>query len=93
MKLVDLKDEDKEWLNGILKGMVKNPESVCLGIQSGRCDLEIIIQVESADRAIFTEEVLHSLKQQVASRTGVLSPVIYLDGNEPEWLAKGHNIS
>lgn len=82
----------KKWLYQFLSGMVKNPEKVDFCILKGRCDLEIILFIEEEDKAIFSEEVISSLKEEIASKTGVLSPAVYLEDNEPEWLKQGQYI-
>ena len=48
----------------------------------GRFDLEIVIVVASHDRAAITDEFLVDMKRAMRERTD-LSPVIYLDGDEP----------
>lgn len=80
---------DKNWLMTQVELLTKNPKSANIGINRSRCDLEIIIKVDPEDRSAFTDEVLTVLKNEISARTGFGSPVIYLEGNEPEWLAKG----
>ena len=84
-----MKPEDKNWLMQQIALLTTDVDSANFGIDTSRCDLEIIIQVAEKDRDAFTDEVLASLKQELATRTSIASPVVYLEGNEPEWLAKG----
>ena len=87
-----MKPEDKNWLMQQIALLTTDVDSANFGIDTSRCDLEIIIQVAEKDRDAFTDEVLASLKQELATRTSIASPVVYLEGNEPEWLAKGDYI-
>ena len=87
-----MQEEHRNWLMSQIESLVKNPELANFGIQTCRCDLEIIVTVAEEDRSAFTPEVLETLKNELSVRTGVTAPVIYLEGNEPEWLAKGANI-
>jgi hypothetical protein len=48
----------------------------------GRYDLEIAIVVAPQDRCLITDEFLVDMKHSMRARTR-LSPVIYLDGDEP----------
>ena len=84
-----MQEEHCSWLMLQIERLVKNPDSAKFGMDKSRCDLEIIIKVAEEDRAAITQEWLDAWKNELATRTGVTSPVIYLEGNEPEWLAKG----
>ena len=81
------------WFMAEIARMVKHLSDASFGIVTGRCDLEIVIVVAEDDKALFAEEVLSQFKQKIAAMTGVLSPVIYLQGNEPAWLANGEYIT
>lgn len=49
----------------------------------GRFDLEIIIFVAPQDRDAIDDEFIVDMKRALRERTGLLAPVIYLDGDEP----------
>jgi hypothetical protein len=68
------------WFIGVIGGMVKNPQAACFSRRRAGLDLEISITVASEDRAVFTEEVCLALAQLVKVTTGVLHPVVYLEG-------------
>jgi len=87
--------EQKMWLMDLIESMVSNPERANFGTRKGYFDLEIILDVDPDDEAIFTDAVLEDLIAQVAKKTGVFLPVIYLD-NKPnakaqEQLAYAYN--
>ena len=83
-----MKESHKHWLMHEIELMVKNPEDANFGIKKGRVDLEIIISVNEKDKQIFSKKTLKILTEKIAKLTGVLSPVVYLDGKEPAWLAR-----
>jgi hypothetical protein len=87
-----MEEEHCSWLISQIERLVKNPDSANFGIDKSRCDLEIIIKVAEEDKRFITQEWLDAWKHELSVKTGVLSPVIYLEGNEPEWLAKGEFI-
>jgi len=79
--------EQKQKLAAKIESLVKHPEQANFGIVLGRCDLEIVISVAEEDKAVFTDAVLLGLKGEIAAMTGIFAPVVYLYGNEPDWLS------
>jgi len=84
-----MKDCDKSWLMDKIEELCTEPQFSNFAIRKGRCDLEIVITVSKKDETLITQEFLDSLRDDLSTRTGFVAPVIYLEGNEPEWLAKG----
>ncbi len=83
-----IQEHDSSWLMNRIELLTKEPELANFSVDTSRCDLEIVIKVAEEDRPAFTQEILDALKKELSERTGV-TPTIYLEGNEPEWLAKG----
>lgn len=83
-----MKKEHRRWLIEKIESLVGNKDYANFGIRKGRVDLEIIIRVDPNDKNVFTESLLKGLEDEVASLTGIISPVIYLEGKEPMWLER-----
>jgi hypothetical protein len=78
---------DKEhmlWLMAQVEERCKDKDTANLLRIHGRFDLEIIIAVAPQDRQAITDEFLVDMKRALRERTGLLAPVIYLDGDEPK---------
>ena len=90
-RISSMEESVASWLMNQIELRTKKPELANFGEDTTRCDLEIIIRVAQEDREAFTEEAFAILKEGLSERTGV-TPTIYLEGNEPEWLAKGDYI-
>jgi hypothetical protein len=86
---VPVDKEHMQWLMEQVEERCKDKETANLLRIHGRFDLEIAIAVASQDRDAITDEFLVDMKRAMRERTGLLSPVIYLDGDEPrkvrEW--------
>ena len=78
--------DQKAALMSRIEGLTKNPDEANMAIRTGSFDLEIIISVAPEDESVFSEDVIATLKKEVAEMTGVSSPVIYLDGKIPKEL-------
>jgi hypothetical protein len=74
---------DGPWCRGVPSGMCTDKESANVGRIHGRFDLEIVIAVAPQDRQAINDEFLVDMKRAMRERTGLLAPVIYLDGYEP----------
>ena len=75
--------EHMQWLMEQVEARCKDKETANLLRIHGRFDLEIAIVVAPQDRNAITDEFLVDMKRAMRERTGKLSPVIYLDGDEP----------
>lgn len=81
-----MQTSDKKWFMEQIEKHCTEPQLSNYAIINGRCDLEIVITVSQKDETLFTQELLDSLRDDLSTRTGFVAPVIYLEGNEPEWL-------
>lgn len=75
--------EHMQWLMEQVEARCKDKETANLLRHHGRFDLEIVIVVAPQDRHAITDEFLVDMKRAMRERTGLLAPVIYLDGYEP----------
>lgn len=75
--------EHMQWLMERVEERCKDKETANLLRIHGRFDLEIAIAVAPQDRYAITDEFLVDMKRAMRERTGLLAPVIYLDGDEP----------
>ena len=74
--------EHMQWLMEQVEARCKDKETANLLRIHGRFDLEIAIVVASSDKYAINDEFLIDMKRVMRERTK-LSPVIYLDGDEP----------
>lgn len=80
---VPIDKEHMQWLMERVEERCKDKETANLLRIHGRFDLEIAIAVAPQDRYAITDEFLVDMKRVMCERTGLLAPVIYLDGDEP----------
>ena len=80
---VPVDKEHMQWLMKQVEERCTDKEQANVGRIHGRFDLEIIIAVAPQDRQAITDEFLVDMKRALRERTGLLAPVIYLDGDEP----------
>ena len=78
--------EQKQVFMARVEALVSKPGKANAMIRTGSFDLEMIIRVAKEDEHVFSEEVLATLKKELADMTGVFSPVVYLEGKMPEEL-------
>ena len=71
------------WLMAQIEERCTDKEEANLARIHGRFDLEIVITTAPQDRLAITDEFLVDMKRAMRERTGLLAPVIYLDGYEP----------
>lgn len=79
--------EQMEWFVGLLEAVIpQHPEDVDnVARHKDGLDLELEIYIKPRSRGAFTAKVCIDLEQQVAKRTGVMKPVVYLhDHPHPE---------
>jgi hypothetical protein len=76
--------EYMQWLMEQVEARCKDKETANLLRIHGRFDLEIAIAVAPQDRHAITDEFLVDMKRALRESTGLLAPVIYLDGDEPQ---------
>lgn len=72
-----------DWLMEQIEERCTDKERANFGRVHGRFDLEIVIAVAPQDRQSINDEFLVDMKRALRERTGLLAPVIYLDGYEP----------
>jgi hypothetical protein len=82
MYKVHIDREHMQWLMERVEERCTDKETANLLRIYGRYDLEIAIVVAPQDRCLITDEFLVDMKHSMRARTR-LSPVIYLDGDEP----------
>ena len=75
--------EHLDWLMTQIEARCADKERANFARIHGRFDLEIVIAVAPQDRQSITDEFLVDMKRALRERTGLLAPVIYLDGYEP----------
>ncbi len=80
---VQVDQEHMQWLMERVEERCTDKETANLLRIHGRFDLEIAIAVALQDRRMITDEFLVDMKRSMRERTKLLSPVIYLDGDEP----------
>lgn len=80
---VPVAQEHMQWLMEQVEARCKDKETANLLRIHGRFDLQIAIVVAPQDRYTITDEFLVDMKRATRERTGLLAPVIYLDGDEP----------
>ena len=78
--------EHKDWLMKEIEALCSNPDRADIGHVKGQCDLEVVIWVHDDDRSAFSHAVMARLEAELKERTGVLKPVIYLEGSRPHHL-------
>ena len=76
--------EHLEWLMAQVEARCSDKETANIARIHGRFDLEIVIAVAPQDRRAIDDEFLVDMKRALRERTGLLAPVIYLDGYEPQ---------
>ena len=85
---VPVDPEHMQWLMTQIEARCKDKETANFARIHGRFDLEIVISVAAQDKHAIDDEFLVDMKRAMRERTK-LSPVIYLDGDEPrkvrEW--------
>ncbi len=74
--------EHLDWCMAEIEARCTDKTTANLARVHGRFNLEIIIFVAPQDRDAINDEFLVSMKRALRERTK-LSPVIYLDGDEP----------
>jgi hypothetical protein len=72
-----------DWLMKQIEDRCKDKETANFSRIHGRFDLEIVIAVAPQDHQAINDEFLVDMKRAICERTGLLAPVIYLDGYEP----------
>jgi len=80
---VPVNKEHLQWLMEQIEARCADKERANFARIHGRFDLEIVITVAQQDRKAITDEFLVDTKRALQERTGLLAPVIYLDGYEP----------
>jgi hypothetical protein len=80
---VPVDQEHLDWLMQQVEARCTDKERANFARIHGRFDLEIVIAVAPQDRQSITDEFLVDMKRALRERTKFLSPVIYLDGDEP----------
>ena len=80
---VPVDQEHLTWLMGQIEERCKNKEAANFARIHGRFDLEVVISVAPEDKYAITDEFLVDVKRALRERTGLLAPVIYLEGYEP----------
>lgn len=80
---VHVDKEHMQWLMAQVEARCTDKERANVGRIHGRFDLEIVIAVAPQDQQAITDEFLVDMKRAMRERTGLLEPVIYLDGYEP----------
>jgi hypothetical protein len=75
--------EHLTWLMAQIENRCKNKEAANFARIHGRFDLEIVISVAPEDKYAITDEFLVDMKRALRERTGLLAPVVYLQGYEP----------
>jgi len=83
MDKIPVAKEHLDWLMTQVENRCTDKERANVGRIHGRFDLEIVIVVAPQDKLAITDEFLVDMKRALRERTGLLSPVIYLDGYEP----------
>jgi hypothetical protein len=81
--LVFIDKEHLTWLMEQIEARCKNKEAANFARIHGRFDLEIVIAVAPEDKYAITDEFLVDMKRALRERTGLLAPVIYLQGCAP----------
>ena len=81
---VPVAQEHLDWLMAQIEERCTDKETANFARIHGRFDLEIVISVAPKDKHAITDEFLVDMKRALRERTGLLSPVIYLDGYEPQ---------
>ena len=85
---VPVDQEHLNWLMAQIEARCQDKETANFARIHGRFDLEIVISVAPQDKYAIDDEFLVDMKRAMRERTK-LSPVIYLDGDEPrkvrEW--------
>jgi hypothetical protein len=80
---VPVDQEHLDWLMQQVETRCTDKERANFSRILGRFDLEIAIAVAPQDRGAIDDEFLVDMKRALRERTKLLSPVIYLDGDEP----------
>ena len=80
---VPVDQEHLDWLMTQIEERCADKGQANFARIHGRFDLEIVIAVAPQDRQSITDEFLVDMKRALRERTGLLAPVIYLDGYEP----------
>lgn len=80
---VPVDQEHLDWLMAQIEERCKDKTTANFARIHGRFDLEIVISVAPTDRYAINDEFLVDMKRALRERTGLLAPVIYLDGDEP----------
>lgn len=80
---VPVNQEHLNWLMEQIEARCTDKKAANFARLHGRFDLEIVIAVSPQDRQAIDDEFLANMKRAMRERTGLLSPVIYLDGYEP----------
>ncbi len=80
---VPVEQEHLDWLMAQIEARCTDKEAANFGRIHGRFDLEIVISVARQDLEAITDEFLVDMKRAMRDRTGLLAPVIYLEGYEP----------
>lgn len=80
---VPVEKEHMTWLMKQVEDRCSDKDTANLLRIHGRFDLEIVVVVARQDRQSITDEFLVDMKRAMRERTGLLSPVIYLEGYEP----------
>jgi hypothetical protein len=80
---VHVDQEHMQWLMERVEERCTDKETANLLRIHGCFDLEIVISVAPQDRHAINDEFLVDMKRALRERTGLLAPVIYLDGDEP----------
>lgn len=70
---------DMRWIVSLIESKVKNPDEIkSVARNRNGLDLEIVFEVTDSGRHIFTPAICLEITRQVAKRTGVIKPVIYI---------------
>ncbi len=80
---VPVDQEHLDWLMSQIEERCTDKETANFARIHGRFDLEIVIAVAPQDRGAINDEFLVDMKRALRERTGLLAPILYLDGDEP----------
>src|SRR5437870_1233247 len=75
--------EHLTWLMQQIEARCKDKDAANLLHIHGRFDLELVIVTAPQDRCAIDDEFLVDMKRAMREKTKILSPVIYLDREEP----------
>lgn len=81
LSYTSITDEQRKRISTMLESLASKPEAVSYTRYFAGLDLQIEIRVAPEDCRFFTPEVCGALSTIIGAIIGVLSPVVYLEGN------------